>query len=204
MTIWAIRSSPTLLLPSGSGMARGAPKKWAALAPLALAAALAVSAFITYIPQKPLRVEGFAPVAHVVTAIFPQGWAFFTKSPVTPRYTVYAVDRGGYSARSDQIEIGLGNFFGLNRAYRNAQSESEWIERSLVAEDLIECKSGDTFSCFDGISSDLSLRLTSPMKSPMYCGELFVAERTPVPWTWLTLTGENVRTTQVGRIAVSC
>jgi antimicrobial peptide system SdpA family protein len=184
---------------------RDPQQKWIALAPLTLITLLAMAAFLTYVPQKAIRVENFEPVASRVTTVFPQGWAFFTKSPVTPRFTAYTVDRGSYVlAKSNQIEIGIHNGFGLNRAYRNAQAENEWLERSLAEDALTDCASGRTFECFDRLQAEPAFRFANIWRDPLLCGDLLVARQTPVPWAWLSLTDSNVRTTEVTSVVISC
>lgn len=52
-----------------------------------------------------------------VNALLPQGWGFFTRNPIEPKYKLYSCE-GQYIMLQNQQNSSGYNFFGLSRKYR--------------------------------------------------------------------------------------
>ena len=140
-------------------------------------------------------------VAGVLTEAFPQGWAFFIRTPREEQHRVYAVrgdrlvslDRGPFSQ--------LGNVAGLDRTSRRQGPELAFILRQVAAGDWSRCLEPDD-DCLRVAPAAIAVR--NPEPNPTYCGPVLVLGRDIVPWGYRNLVaGPTVNSRDV-RLDVHC
>ncbi|MEU0498783.1 SdpA family antimicrobial peptide system protein [Mycobacterium sp. NPDC006124] len=131
------------------------------------------------LPSNILHVPRDAPIERVLTAAFPQGWAFFTRTPHADQYRVYAVSPGRPPRSLDRTPYSEPvNAFGLDRTPRQQGAELQYLSTQMHDEDWQPCRSDD--EC---------LRLpTKPVfvvnasRRQTYCGPVTVIAYSVTPW----------------------
>lgn len=159
--------------------------------------------FGTYAPQQ-VVVWPPAEVRSVVTAVLPQGWSFFTKSPTGPVHLplVDASQAPRTVESLTEIRGDLGS--GISRESRNRLIQYELIERAFNAKEVesTPCNRKDT-TCEP--SDDVKrVALVNPLRQPTLCGAFDVATYEPTPWYWLGLVEGRFHLTGTARIEIRC
>lgn len=181
-----------------------APARLAAL-PVAAAVLLAGVSLAGAVPQEAVTVPAVDRAAAAVSRVLPQGWAFFTKPPQTPRYTLLAPGDDGLHDVLGSHAVDASTGFGLHRGYRNVAAEREAVERHLDGEDLVPCPGGVPEACVEGLDlAHPEHAMSTAVRRPQLCGRYYVAVGEPVPWDWRHLVEGTVRTTHVTTLAIAC
>jgi len=180
------------------------PARLAAV-PVAVAVLLAGVSAAGAMPQEVVTVPVLDRAAASSSRVLPQGWAFFTKPPQTPRYTLLEQRDDGLHDALESHVVDASTAFGLHRGYRNVAVERETVERHLGGRDLVPCPGGDVAACV----ADLDLTrpahtMATAVRHPRLCGRYYVAVGEPVPWHWRHLVEGTVRTTHVTSLAIAC
>lgn len=180
-------------------------RTWVALVPIVLAAAVVALTLVGVTDQRAVRMEPVKQASASLSQLLPQGWAFFTKPPQTPRYRLYTVEQGELVDEISKFSVDHTSLYGWNRSYRNVAAERELVERVLADVELNECSDGDIVTCFSDLDTDSPQYSAETFtKTPRLCGAFYVSVAEPVPWAWRDLVDEQVRVTGVTTLEVSC
>ncbi|WP_230424016.1 SdpA family antimicrobial peptide system protein [Streptomyces radicis] len=185
----------------------------AAELPLSRARSLAVGAVIALLalygihaqlPQSALRLPGAGQELRAqAPRVFPQGWAFFTKSPRDPSFQIHRLDETG-----DVVMASLTphssphNAFGFDRQSRTQGTEYALLLAEFPLDAWRDCPTTEVEACAD---PSLPARpVVNGVPSPTLCGDLFVIALEPQPWAWRDLVDDTHRAERVLRIDVEC
>ncbi|MCT9928955.1 SdpA family antimicrobial peptide system protein [Planotetraspora sp. A-T 1434] len=178
---------------------------WTLVAMVAFWGSLIFYVVDTQLPSNALRLPGQEQLRLSVTAIAPQGWAFFTKSPRDPQIGVWrlSVEPSGRKVWLDAKltpHSELRNVLGFNRRSRAQGVELGILQTAVPRDKWTPCRGADVSACFDRVPSVLTLHNSSP--DPIHCGSIGLVQREPLPWAWAGST--TVMPAKVARIEVTC
>lgn len=151
------------------------------------------------VPNNVLELSRTSMPARVLASAFPQGWAFFTRSPQEEQMRVYAdtsplrpLDRAPYAEPR--------NAFGLDRSARMQTAELAAILAKLRDTDWTPCSSDAGCVTAAGHAKPLD----NPAQHPSYCGAVVVIARDIVPWGYRDLVPDALRNARAIRLQVRC
>lgn len=120
--------------------------------------------------------------------LFPQGWGFFTKSPLEPQVELYRVDNTNTLTMVDYNNSSLKNAFGFSRMAR-----IKGYELAIMVEKVAKGK------YIEGKRKDISKALELEAVTINPCDEIRFTEKgiyilkvyKPIPWAWATNNQED-------------
>ncbi|MCH9688132.1 MAG: SdpA family antimicrobial peptide system protein [Deltaproteobacteria bacterium] len=139
--------------------------------------------------------------------LFPQGWAFFTRSPHEALHSFFTREAdGGWTSANLPPLAHYSNAFGFIRAPRQQGVESAFLIQAVGEEQWVECR-GEPTDCLG--QAQLVGTITSESGHPTLCGEVGVVQQMPVPYAWVrgrSLEHYNglKRPMRVARLEVQC
>lgn len=149
-------------------------------------------------PLLPPRVLRHAQLAH-----FPQGWAFFTRSPREAELSVYRPTETGWSSinmRNGSWEtfFGLKKGGAINGIELGALVEQirTWDEATLAREPLLPRLP----ELVD--ASNITLENHASVQS--ICGEVLLIRQEPVPWAWARSGAPVKLASRFKKVSVQC
>lgn len=161
---------------------------------LAAGASLVVVVVITLysatylLGERAAELPGERTYQEIAAPYFPQGWAFFTKSPRTPELLAYRYEPGGDDAAS--LVLGPNAqarwAFGLDRTPRTQEFEYEVLSRALSDESWFECSGPVGGECIeDAGRAGPSIEIVNDLPASTICGDDIVLVRAGVfPWAF--------------------
>jgi antimicrobial peptide system SdpA family protein len=134
-----------------------------------------------------------------VSAITPEGWAFFTRDPREPQLALLALHEGRWVPVPQQ-HAARANAFGFARYVR---------VQMLETSGLLARVSDSEWTPFPAGTDPLALTLRplwvrNAAPRPRLCGDLLLVEREPVPWAWSTAKPPVRMAGRALRLAVTC
>jgi len=154
---------------------------------------------ILQLPNNVLQVSRTSPVARVLIAGFPQGWAFFTRSPQEEQMRVFAAETPLRSLDHTPYSEPR-NAFGLDRAVRKQTAELQSLLDGVTDGDWHACKS-------DGECLKVAPRpkqVDNSTDDPTYCGHIVVIAGSIVTWGYRELVPETYQDTKAVALDVRC
>ncbi|WP_405615092.1 SdpA family antimicrobial peptide system protein [Streptomyces sp. NBC_00076] len=169
----------------------------------AVVAVLGIIGIHSQLPRNALELPGESSgFRENIGYIFPQGWAFFTKSPRDPTIEMFKIDAQGNPEKlSLTPHSAPHNFFGLGR-----KSRAQGPEYAL----LVESVPYSTWAaCGTELKSCLAPKLPAHevvdrTPSPTFCGDVYAVSWKPQPWAWRDITTQDHVPERVLHLKVKC
>lgn len=140
-------------------------------------------------------------VATGIQTLFPQGWAFFTKSPREPAAVPYIRDdRGRWVNAGSLPQASSVNAFGLSRNQRAESTELAIIASRIPA--FVNC--ADYVSICLATAVPPPTTLPSPTRRQAFCGEVTIVMQEPVKFGYRDRVPEQTRATKIARVEIQC
>ena len=163
------------------------------------AAGMTLAGLAVYASLPANAIQAPSGLTRTTQMLLPQGWAFFTASPLT----VYpqAFERsaaGGWALQGGPLAV-PSDLFGLDRARRALGSEIALLTQYLPARDWRAC-AGVPTGCLDRAPVAAHLVNTSTLDN--LCGDVGFVRQQVLPWAWRG-TG-TVMPSLVLKLEVSC
>lgn len=180
----------------------------ALLGPVVLVLAIIYSAMLP-MPPSALELPAEKLSERAGSVFFPQGWAFFTKSPRTPE--LVAMTDPTATGDFDRMNYGPNAqpqwFFGADRTSRIQEFEFELLNRSS--------KDTDWFSCEQRVSTDCVARLvaadlgvaevSTPFPAATICGNVVLVRTGVTPWAYANKGfDDNSTIDEIKRLKITC
>jgi len=171
----------------------GQATEWtsAALASVALSlfAILVLVAYsgILVIGSSALSLPGENLYREQVATFFPQGWAFFTRSPRTAELLAYELELDG---ELHSLVLGPNAqrrwSFGLNRTPRTQEFEYSIIAQELSDDSWHSCEGPATVSCVREMQSRgaETVSVSNDLPAATICGEIVLVRHTAFAWVY--------------------
>lgn len=154
---------------------------------------------VVQLPDNVLELSQTSPPARILISAFPQGWAFFTRSPQEEQFRAYANEPPLRSLSLSPYSEPH-NAFGLDRGPRKQAAELAAILSKVENSDWRLCTS-DT-DCI-GANDDI-LTVDNPMQGPTYCGLIRVVGSKIVPWGYRDLVPATYQSVRSIHLQVRC
>ena len=166
-----------------------------------LVAAL-VSVLVLYVLYAALPATVFGlPVNNprVVRVLVPEGWAFFTKSPLSPDPTVYGFRDGGWYPLNAGPQASPASIMGLDRLDRSQGTELAIVMAQVPPRSWSSCQQAPV-TCLSRLPVEGSVTDTSTHRT--VCGDVGLVVQQVLPWAWRNLPA--VMPSKVARVNVTC
>lgn len=164
----------------------------------ALAAVAAAYVIHAALPPNPLALPGEQTVQ--AQALLPEGWAFFTKTPRTPEVLVYHWIGNGWRDVHEPTLAASGRL-DLSRDPRRQGIEMGLLLHDL-GEDVWQRCDQQVLDCLTAAPIVADVTNTEP--GPTVCGDVGVAQRQRVPWSFRNNTTADEMPSIVVRLRVAC
>ncbi|PTR38985.1 antimicrobial peptide system SdpA family protein [Rhodococcus sp. OK611] len=123
--------------------------------------------------------------------LFPQGWAFFTRSPQEESFGAFS-DRDGQLVPLDETpHSSVGNALGLDRESRKQVAELTLILHDIKDSEWTKCQVESADSCRQFIT-EKTYQVHNTQPAPLYCGSVVVIGRTLAPWAYRNLLSDSL------------
>lgn len=168
-------------------------------------AAAASIVILSYLTQSRLDLPSTPRAAPYVRVVFPQGWAFFTKSPREPELTAYQLDAD--SRVIQELNSGPNAtpkwYFGINRTARSQEYELRYIAEVLGNVAWTQCEDGARLSCLQDID-DPGHKIHNPFALQTICGRVALVRHTVIPWAYANRGLDTVGSAEAKLTYVIC
>ena len=140
-----------------------------------------------------------------VNTVFPESWQFFTRDPTTASLVIYDVDeatKGNLVVEGTLPQTSASNSFGISRNQRSQDTEKAVLANEATS--WVECGGMKAAECLKVASSTSSELVDAAERTKHFCGDLVIAEQTPVPFAFRNSTDERVQILKATRIETRC
>lgn len=171
---------------------------------IALAAFWAVFSFYvvhTYAPPNPIALPGEPRSELIIREMFPQGWAFFTKSPRDAQFDLLRPTSHGWVRAFAGPESELRNAVGLSRFPRAQGSELGTLAHQLAGLRPVACTRAPT-ECLRSVQH--FTRVHNPNAYPVLCGRYAITWQEPIPWSWVSRFKNINMPSQIYAVDIQC
>jgi|SRR5580658_459357 antimicrobial peptide system SdpA family protein len=161
-----------------------------------------VSVIIVYVLYAALPATAFGlPFNNprAVKLLVPEGWAFFTKSPLSPEPDVYGFSGGRWHLLNAGPQATLGNLMGLNRLDRSQGTELAILMVQVPPRSWSSCQQAPV-ACLSRLPLEGTVSNTSTHHTA--CGDVGLVVQQVLPWAWRNLN--VVMPSRVVRVNVTC
>lgn len=173
--------------------------------PLIFFAVLGYLGIFSGIPATVVTPKNFDEARVVWTRVFPQGWAFFSKSQRDPLIAPYSLNEQGTAISLSKLPSTQADYlWGMSRNARAQGVEVALYASKLPSGSWKECSSFIIDECIRQNSQMKAVKVDNPTPSPSICGESYIVESEPVAWSYRHLTDQKQKALQVAKVGVEC
>jgi antimicrobial peptide system SdpA family protein len=163
-----------------------------------LATTVVVYVLHAALPATPFKLPFERPRA--IRTVLPEGWAFFTLSPRTPRLAVFgAQPDGGWQQLTVGAHFEPRTSLSLDRRNRSQGTETAIVMNQVPPGDWSSCDRGPT-ACLSSLRPTRTIANTSTHRT--LCGDVGLTAQEALPWAWRDLP--TVMPSKVARVVVAC
>lgn len=138
-----------------------------------------------------------------VFGLFPQGWAFFTRSPREAQIQLWKKDEAGRWREIPHYHAHYSNFFGASRHCTRLLAELSTIYQQVDAKAYIDCKSNYQVGRIDCEPEEV-VTVDNPFDDPSLCGEYLILCQEIVPWAWAGSLQQIDMDGKAAKIRIQC
>jgi antimicrobial peptide system SdpA family protein len=149
---------------------------------LALGLAWTTLVAVVLVTAAPKNVFELTPSRRTAAvSLLPQGWGFFTRSPVEESIRAYRERGDGTFSSESQPDFRGFPFGGVSRLATIRGIELDGAAAQLLPESWAECR-GSITECAPLAQKSTEVRLD--MRVHTLCGEYLLLKSKPMPWAW--------------------
>lgn len=178
------------------------------LVPIGCGAIFLVYTLLASLSQSIVALPGETEYRQEIVSIFPQGWAFFSRSPRDANYAVYTLDgapQGSVRSLTAWPSTTASNLYGLSREGRSQGVEAASLALKTPPDKWHSCAdTPDPALCIEGIASTDPSSVENPVYSPSLCGTVFIAAVRPTAFEFRDLTPIRLAADKVIKVDVAC
>jgi antimicrobial peptide system SdpA family protein len=156
-------------------------KKIFNLLSLLLVFVIAIFLLATSVPESTIRLAKINRLR--VNALAPEGWAFFTRSPLEPNLIVHQLTNNGQLKRFTQRPNSIRYLYGLNREKRLAGQEFGRLQ-GYITDSLWKPIQGPVEQHMGLLDSLVTIRIPNASRHPQMQGTYIIQSVKTVPWAW--------------------
>jgi antimicrobial peptide system SdpA family protein len=137
---------------------------------------------------------------NVLIKVFPQGWAFFSKSPRDDDFIV--LDPQSLELAVQWPNASAENWFGLTRYGRAQGIEAGTLSYQVPQDKWISCQ-GDLKACLQENKQE-AVEVVNDVPNASLCENYLLVQREPVPWSWAEITTPDQQPAKVVEVRAQC
>jgi len=140
---------------------------------------------VYYNDDNPIKLKYGGLLDTRYKVVFPEGWAFFTKSPRDDYIQLYQWKNNKFEEYPYQRQADLNNWVGLKRNARSIGVEFAYLVGKIPQGEnqWLGCDAGVLDSCVND-SNFRTFEITNNTKDPLISGRIFAVKRKVIPWAW--------------------
>jgi antimicrobial peptide system SdpA family protein len=151
-----------------------------------------------YLPEAALPIKKYS----IIKTFFPQGWAFFTRSPRESQTQLFVLDTIENTWKKvNQQHAQMGTFWGASKKMTKFSYELKDIFQQIPENFYIDCKTNIQIGKTPCIPESIQ-ETYSNLDHPILQGEYLVVIQAIVPWPWSKHIEEVQMPSKVARIKV--
>ena len=159
-----------------------------------------LSSVVAAFPANVLKPTNNPGALTVVSEVFPQGWAFFTKDPQDVEFVAYRPTEGGLESLLATPQSRAENLWGLSRTQRAQGPELVALGNDAT---WVECVSGQVpLDCYEQGADYVPT--VNPMTHPTLCGDVVLVEEKPVAWSFRNMVKGTHTAERVAYESIEC
>jgi len=134
--------------------------------------------------------------------IFPQGWAFFTRSPREAQAKLYEID-GDKIKEIKHYHSSYHYLLGASKENSRYVTELAYLFNKIPQERYTDAKSNIQLNNIDKIPTD-TIQITNPFDNPRIIGTYILIMQELVPWAWTKNIEREMMDCKTIKMVVSC
>ncbi|WP_396823050.1 SdpA family antimicrobial peptide system protein [Mycetocola sp. BIGb0189] len=165
-----------------------------------LAGLLLLTTVAASYPSNVLKPSSNPQILSFVSAVFPQGWAFFSKDPQDIEIVAYRPTASGLTSLQTTPQSKVENLWGLTRTQRAQGPELAALSTDAT---WVECTPGDLpQACYT--KSNRLERIKTPVPHPSLCGDVILLQEKPVAWSFRELVDGPHTAERIAYVTIDC
>lgn len=163
-------------------------------------AGISFFSLLTYVKDNPIRFS--YEFQHNLRTMFPQGWAFFTKSPRDENMQLYRWENNRLVLVDGQRQATFANLMGFRRASRAMSVEYAYLLYDVPAENWVRCE-GDA-EAYIRTHKLTNVQVENSTPHPYLSGTYYLIQKGIVPWAWATQADRITLPSSILKLTVVC
>ncbi|AKD55837.1 hypothetical protein SD10_13950 [Spirosoma radiotolerans] len=163
-------------------------------------AGLAFFSLLTYVKDNPIRFS--YEFQHNLRTLFPQGWAFFTKSPRDETIQLYRWENNQLTLVDGQRQATFANLMGFRRASRAMSVEYAYLLYNVAADNWARCENDP--ESFIRTHKLTNVRVENNTPRPFLAGTYYLIQKGIVPWAWASQADHITLPCSILKLTVVC
>ncbi|WP_157579243.1 SdpA family antimicrobial peptide system protein [Spirosoma montaniterrae] len=163
-------------------------------------AGLAFFSLLTYVKDTPVRFS--YEFQHNLRTLFPQGWAFFTKSPRDENIQLYRWENNRLILVDGQRQATFANLMGFRRSSRAMSVEYAYLLYNVPTTKWTRCETDPEAYIRSHKLTEVRVENNTPR--PYLSGTYYLIQRGIVPWAWSSQTNRITLPSSILKLTVIC
>lgn len=155
---------------------------------------------LTYSKDNPIRFS--YEFQQNVRTLFPQGWAFFTKSPRDENLQLYRFANNRLELVEGQRQATLANLMGFKRSARAMSVEYAYLLYDVPADKWTRCETDPEAYIRSHKLPTVTVDNHTPR--PYLSGTYYLIQQSLVPWAWASQTRQIILPSSILKLSVVC
>ena len=155
---------------------------------------------LTYVKDTPIRFS--YEFQHNLRTLFPQGWAFFTKSPRDETIQLYRWENNRLKLVDGQRQATFANLMGLRRASRAMSVEYAYLLYNVPADNWIRCETDP--ESYIRTHKLNNVRVDNNTPNAYLSGTYFLIQKGIIPWAWASQAAHITLPCSILKLSVTC
>ncbi|CRK57725.1 hypothetical protein [Alloactinosynnema sp. L-07] len=132
--------------------------------------------------------------------IWPQGWAFYSRTDTASFVVLYQPDQSGRQAAVTHQAADPEHLWGLRRVVNGEVIELAAVGALVPRERWRPCGGADIDTCRPPLDGNPPTRITAPLRVITACGQALLARERPAPWG----SGTSRLISEVASVELTC
>jgi antimicrobial peptide system SdpA family protein len=142
--------------------------------------AFAFISLLVYVEDNPIRMNYKS--SHSIRMLFPQGWAFFTKSPRDENIQIYQLVNGKLEVMPGQRQATFEHLMGVKRDARAMSVEYATMLYDIPPTKWVKCEVNPSEFIKKHPMAAVKVKNKTPLA--LLHGDIYLISQATVPWAW--------------------
>ncbi|WP_020602881.1 SdpA family antimicrobial peptide system protein [Spirosoma spitsbergense] len=155
---------------------------------------------LIYKKENPIRLN--YELQQNIRMLFPQGWAFFTKSPRDENMQLYQLSDNRLTLVDGQRQATLANWMGLKRSSRAMSVEYAYLLYNAPTDKWVQCETDP--AAFIASHRLTNVVVTNDTPHPYLEGTYYLIKKGIIPWAWAAQRNQPTLPCSILKFTVVC